>query len=87
MLSVFSTILAILKAVPVIEGWVQDFFVFYTQARLDAMRSENREALKKAFLEKDQRDLEKAIGNPTPGEESGNAGSEIKDTLPPGVNS
>lgn len=83
--SIISGIIALLKVIPVIDGWFQQLMVAYTQARIESMKRENREAIRKAILEHDQRDAEKVIGNPEPGEPSGNKGSEIVNEKPPGV--
>jgi len=87
MLSVFSTILAVLKVIPILDSWFQQLMVFYAKAAVDRIKKEDREAVLKAFAEKDQRDLEKAIGNPNPGEVSGDEGTETISGPPPGVGS
>jgi hypothetical protein len=78
---VIDLILAIAKAIPVIDKWLDAL----TVARIESMKKTQREALRKALDEHDQRDLEKAIGSPGAGEPSGNPDSVISDTPPPGV--
>jgi hypothetical protein len=87
MTNIILAILAIARAVPVIAEFLEKLSVAFTASRLASFRKENLEALRKAVKEYDQRDLEKAIGNPNAGEPSGDAGSEIVDSIPPGVNS
>lgn len=82
MTQVFAFILALLKAVPIIDGWFEDLVAYYVATRLAELKAENREAIQSAFAKQDQRDLEKAIGNPSPGDASGAPGAEIRDHLP-----
>jgi hypothetical protein len=82
MSTIFSALLAVIQLIPTVEGWVQSFIAFYVVQQINSMKAENRDAIKKAFDEKDQRDLEKAIGNPAAGEPSGIPGTEHRDTLP-----
>lgn len=81
-MEIIALITGIVKAIPVIDKWIQQFIVYYTNKKIDEMERENVAALKKAIYEYDQRDLEKAIGNPNAGEESHAPGSEIVDDLP-----
>ena len=80
-----SLILAIAKAVPIINLWIEQLSSAYMVSRMASLKKENLEALRKALNEHDQRDLEKAIGNPHSGEASGDAGSVIINQPPPGV--
>ena len=84
-MAIFSTILAIAKAIPVLDSWLSQFMAFYTQQKIASMKDEDYQAVRKAVLERDQRDLEKAAGNPNPGEVSNAPGSEIISGPPPGV--
>ena len=79
---VFSLLLAIFKAIPALEKWFQDLSALYIASRIESMKQENREAIKKAIEAQDQRDLERAIGSPKAGEHSGLPGTEIRDSLP-----
>lgn len=78
----FAIIEGILKAVPIADRWVQQFIVWYTNQAIDRMSADNAAAIKKAIQGKDQRDLEKAIGNPDPGGYSNVPGSVVRDDLP-----
>lgn len=84
-MQVIAAIIAIAKAVPVIDSWLQQLVAAYTAARIASMKKENRDAIRKAVQEQDQRDLESAVGNPNPGEPSNAPGSEIISGPPPGV--
>jgi hypothetical protein len=87
--AIFSAVLAGLKALPgavtlanKLTEAVESFIVWYVNNRRDAMKAEHRAAIKKAFEQHDQRDLEKAIGNPNAGEPSNLPGTVIRDSLP-----
>ena len=86
-MSVFSIIFAIIKAIPVVQNWIESFLVFYAEQKKTSMKRENREAILKAISEGDTRDLDKAVGAPNPGEVIDAPGSEIISGPPPGVNS
>lgn len=77
--------LAILRVIPILDGWFQALSAAYIAAQIDAMKKENLDAIRKAIVGKDQRDLERAIGNPNPGAPSGDPGAVIVPTIPPGV--
>ena len=74
---IFAIILAVIKAIPAIQSFVDSFIVFYTNSEIDKMSASNLAAIKKVLNDKDQRDLEKAIGSPTAGKPSGDAGAVI----------
>lgn len=76
-------IIALLKAIPIIDGWFQQLVAAYTASQIASMKKENRDAIRKAIIEHDQRGLEEAIGNPNPGEASGDSGAVIVDAPPP----
>lgn len=82
-----SIILGILKVIPILDAWFQALSKAYIEDRIAGMKKENRDAIRKAINEHDQRDLEKAVGNPNPGEASGDAGAQIIDNRPPGIDS
>ena len=81
-MTVISSVIAVIKAIPVVKEWFDSLLAMYVRSEIASMKKENREALRKAIDEQDQRDLEKAIGNPNPGEHSGIPGTEIRDKLP-----
>lgn len=72
---VVQIILAIFKIYPKVETEIFN-------ARIREMKKENRDALKKAIDEQDQRDLEIAIGSTNAGEVSNTPGSVVVDDLP-----
>jgi hypothetical protein len=82
MLTLFSSIVALAKAIPVVDKWFQQFVTYYVNSAIDRMAVENREAIKKAIEDQDQRDLEKAIGNANAGELSEVPGTVVRDNLP-----
>lgn len=78
----FSAILAIIKAIPALEKWYEDFTAFYIKQRIESMKKENVEAIKFALKENDQRKIEQAIGSNKAGELSGVPHTEIRENLP-----
>ena len=81
-MAAFGAILAIIKAIPIIDSWVQKFVGFYVERQIAALKVEIRNAIKKAVEVQDQRDLEKAVGNANAGEPSGLDGVVTRDDLP-----
>jgi hypothetical protein len=81
-MEIIALITAIAKLIPVIGGWIEKFIVYYTNASIDRMKSENLKAIRKVLDEKDQRELEKAIGSPSAGLPSHTPGADIVDSLP-----
>ncbi len=77
--------IAFLKAVPALKNWFDSLVALYVARVLASMKAENIAAIKAAIDTHDQRRAEAALGNPTPGEPSGNPGTEIRDNIP-GVN-
>lgn len=84
-MEIFTGILAIFKAIPVLDQWLEKFVTFYVEQKWKAMLEENRAAIRKALVEHDQRDIEKAIGNPEAGEPSKAPGVVIVDHPPPNI--
>ena len=80
--TILSLVLAIIRAIPSLKGFFDAFVKGYVNRNVDSMAKEDREALRKAFEEQDQRDLEKAMGNQNAGKEVPATGSEIVDSLP-----
>jgi divalent metal cation (Fe/Co/Zn/Cd) transporter len=78
--TIIAVVLAASRAVPIIDTWIQLLITAYVNYAVDRMSYENWTALKKAVNDKDQRDLEKAIGNPNAGEPSGVG--DIRTSLP-----
>lgn len=77
-----EAILGLIKAIPILDSWFQQLTALYVEQKLASMRTENREAIRKAVYEHDQRPAEVALGNLHPGEPSGVPGSVIVPTLP-----
>ncbi len=77
-----TLIISISKAVPIVNDWIQELIVAFTNQRIDSMSKENRESIKKAIEQKDQRDLERAMGSINAGELSGIPGTVVVDKLP-----
>ena len=80
MIAFFSGVVAICKAIPILNDLLQEFFAYYAKTQLAAMKEANREGVRKAVYEHDQRELEKTIGSDKAGEPSGHG--DIVDTLP-----
>ena len=59
--------------------------MWYVDREYRSLAKANVEALRKVLKDHDQRDLEKAIGSPNPGEASGDRGATIQPGPPPGV--
>lgn len=81
-MDVIGLLLAIFEAIPIVDGWFQALVREYVKRRIARMKAENLDAIRLAIEEHDQRGLEKAIGNPRPGEPSNLPGVEIHDSLP-----
>lgn len=82
MAQVLAGILAVIKAIPIIDKWFQKLVALYVNAEIDRMDKENRDAVKTAIEKFDQRELEKAIGNPNAGGASGIPGTITVPALP-----
>ncbi len=78
----FGFILAIIKAVPSLKSWWDQLVALYVADQLDKFQKADRDAIRKAVYEHDQRDLEGQIGNINPGKPSGLPGTHIVDSLP-----
>lgn len=81
-MQVIALIISVSKTFLAIKEWVDLFIVEYTKEQVKDMKKENRDAIKKAIEQQDQRDLEKSMGSTKVGEPSGIQGTEIVDTLP-----
>ena len=78
---VAQIVLALSKAIPIVNKWLDEIY----NARIEAMKERNDEAIKTGFEQQDQRPIEDAMNSSKTGEISGVPGSEIVDKLP-GVN-
>jgi hypothetical protein len=81
-MEIISGLVGLIKAIPIIDRWFQSLLTFYVNSQIDKMERANFEAVKKAIYDRDQRDLEKAIGSPNAGESSHNPDTVIVDGLP-----
>lgn len=77
-----GTIYAFLVAIPILKDFVERFITFYVAQQIAHMKQENRDGIRKAVFNHDQRDLEKAVGNPNAGEPTNLPGIELRDSLP-----
>jgi hypothetical protein len=78
----FSTVVAIIKAIPIIDKWFKQLATFYVASQINELHEADKEAIRKAIYEQDQRDIEKQIGSTRVGKPSGVDGVERRDTLP-----
>lgn len=82
MSEVFGFIYAVIKAIPIVKDWFDKFMTWYIAQGVAHLKEADREAIRKAIDEQDQRDLEKQIGDREPGEASHLPGTGIVDILP-----
>jgi len=78
MASILSAIIAIFKAIPVIERLFVQLMALYIKSADDAYKRRLKEGIEKA-INGDTTDLEKAIGSPRAGKPSGEKDSKFKD--------
>lgn len=78
-------VLNFILKIPAMISFFEKLMAEYTKLQVSKMKKENRDAIRKAIEEHDQRDAEKAIGNPDAGEASGEDGAVIVDAPPPNV--
>lgn len=69
--TILSLLLAIFKVVPKLKELWDELNVEYFKRKVAEMSAENRAAIRKAFDEFDQRELERVSGNPNAGGLSG----------------
>lgn len=80
--TILSLLLAVFKAIPVLKNWWDQLILMYVEKQKANLREEIRLGIYNAVNLKDQRDLEKAIGNPNAGKPVDVPDSEIVDSLP-----
>ena len=80
--NIFLFLYKLLKAIPSIKGWWDQFMAFYIAHEIEKLHEADKAAIRKAIYEHDQRDLERQIGNSNPGEVSNTPGAIIIDELP-----
>jgi hypothetical protein len=71
MAAFFSAILGFFNAIPIFANILEMFVKWYVEKQYADMRQENRDAIKRAINEHDQRDAEKMLGNPNVGVPTG----------------
>lgn len=81
--SVFGFVYALLKAIPLLEKLVREFFAFYAIKQREWFEKELHDAIKKAINSGETRDLENSIGSPRAGAPSGHDGIERDDPSKP----
>ena len=81
-MTIITGIIALLKAIPAIKGMLDDLAAWYVTHELASMKKELQNAIIDVSQKQDQRGLEKVIGSPRTGLPSGEAGTEIRDSLP-----
>lgn len=79
---IFGFVYALIKAIPIVKSWVDQFSAWYVERAIREMKDADKKALRKAVYDQDQRDLERQLGNSHPGEVSGIGGTDIVSTLP-----
>lgn len=82
MASFIAGVIALAKAVPIIDGWIQMLMKEYFKSQIESMKKENLDAIRQAIDDHDQRYLEKLIGSKKAGELSGTPGAVIVDHIP-----
>jgi len=80
-MEIIAIIVGIVKAIPIIDSWFQQFMKFYVETQIANMKQENIEAIRKALLDHDQRPIEKALGVANPGELSLNPNTRVVDSV------
>jgi hypothetical protein len=83
--SIIAAILAVAKAIPVVDGWLQQLTATYTQTTFANWKAANQVAVTKAVHDHDQIAIEQALGNPGAGGPSGQAGVTITNSPPPNI--
>lgn len=83
MLTWVSLIYSIVKAIPVLDKAIRELFKLYAEKEKEWAYEAISKGILKAITEKDQRDLEAAIGSPRAGKPSGDASSEFDNPSKP----
>lgn len=82
MLSFIAGIIAVAKAIPIVDSWLQLLMKEYFKSQIESMKKENLDAIRQSIDDHDQRYLEKILGSKKAGELSGLPGSVIVDHIP-----
>lgn len=78
----FSLILAILKAIPILQQYFDQFLAWYVEREIASIKKEYRDAIERALASCDQRPIEEVLGNHNAGGIAPHAGTSIVDSLP-----
>lgn len=81
-MQIILTILAVAKAWPSLNRWLEKLFSAWASANYESMKRENRDVILRAAISFDQREIEHLLGSKSAGKPSGQPGSEHRDTLP-----
>lgn len=83
MAEIIAGIVSIARAIPAVRDIVNRIFDEWHKSEIESWDKSKRDAYRKLLDEHDQRDLEKAIGNPKAGKPSGDEGAVIRPGKPP----
>ena len=78
-MAIIPMLTAIFKAIPALKDLFDQFVVAYTKSQIENIKKDYLNAIKTAINDRDQRDIEKALGSPRAGLPSGNTGAQIVD--------
>jgi hypothetical protein len=78
----FAVILALLKAIPTLQKYFDQFLAWYVEREIASIKKEYRDAIERALASCDQRPIEEAMGNHNAGSIAPHAGTSIVDSLP-----
>ena len=77
-MAIFSTILALLQAIPILDRWVREFLVFYAKKQEQWFYEAVAKAIVDSIEKRDQTPIEDVIKSPRAGKESGHDGVEYE---------
>lgn len=76
-----TTILNVIIAIPKIKEMFEQLIALYIEQKIESMKFQNREAIRKALYELDQREIEKAMQSNMAGKPSLDPDAVIVDKL------
>lgn len=79
-MQILAAIVALIKAVPIFDKWMERLFVAYKAWVREQSFKQNKDGIDAAIKEHDQRKLEDAYGHPNPGAPSGDSGAVVRPT-------
>ena len=77
MFAAFGFIYSLLQAVPILNTWIQEFFIFYAKQQKEWTYEAISRGVTGAIRTGDQRELEHTIGSPRADQPSGHDGAEF----------